>query len=177
MMTSAASIQQLSPSIVATHLLPRNSLFLTATLVVFGLSSAFSQSSAQQPVQSAAVYSLSIAAPVAPNAAPAATPPLELPADQGCVNQGADRRMFAPVVCWMQRHMSWKSPHEPHFALIGKPDGANLGLAWPPYAVINVASGDGRWDMFRIGFRYDRTWRGYIFPTIAAKHVTHPLRY
>jgi hypothetical protein len=97
--------------------------------------------------------------------------------DQGCVNQGRDRRGFAPVVCWMQRHMSWKSEHEPHFALIGKPDGTNVGLAWPPYLVFNSAAGNGHWRMFRIGFRYDRTWQGYIFPTVAAKHVLRPLRY
>lgn len=99
------------------------------------------------------------------------------PADQGCVNQGSDRREFAPVVCWMQRHMSWKSEHEPHFALIGKPNGTNLGLAWPPYTVFNLSDGDGHWRMFRLGFRYDRTWRGYIFPTVAAKRISQPLRY
>jgi hypothetical protein len=165
MMNPAASIQQLSPSTMATHPAVR-SLLIAALLLTFGLASAFSQSAVQSP----AVQSF------APSLA-ASTPSLELPADQGCVNQGSDRRMFAPITCWMQRHMSWKSPHPPHFALIGKPNGPSLGLAWPPYAVINFASGDGRWDMFRIGFRYDRTWRGYIFPTIAAKHVSHPLRY
>jgi hypothetical protein len=73
--------------------------------------------------------------------------------------------------------MSWKSEHEPRFALLGKPDATNLGLAWPPYAVFNLSEGNGHWHMFRIGFRYDRTWRGYIFPTVAAKHTSHPLRY
>ena len=98
-------------------------------------------------------------------------------AAQDCVNQGSDRREFAPVICWMQRQMSWKSEQEPHFALIGKADGNNLGLAWPPYAVVNWKHGNGHWSMFRMGFRYDRTWRGYIFPTIAAKDLSHPLRY
>ncbi len=98
-------------------------------------------------------------------------------ASQGCVNQGSDRREFATVVCWLQRQLSWKSEHEPHFALIGKSDGTNLGLAWPPYAVFNLSEGNGRWHMFRLGFRYDRSWRGYIFPAIAAKRVSRPLRY
>jgi hypothetical protein len=114
-------------------------------------------------------------------AAPAQRPPdvvhSAVPTDQGCVNQGSDRREFAPVVCWMQRHMSWKSEHEPHFALIGRPNGTSLGLAWPPYTVFNLPDGDGHWRMFRLGFRYDRTWRGYIFPTIAAKRISQPLRY
>lgn len=103
--------------------------------------------------------------------------PSATPADQGCVNQGPDRREFAPVVCWLQRGMSWKSGHEPHFVLLGNPGGTNLGLAWPPYMVINLPDGNDHWRMFRIGFRYDRTWRGYIFPTIAAKRISHPLRY
>jgi hypothetical protein len=97
--------------------------------------------------------------------------------DQGCVNQGNDRREFASVICWLQRQMSWKSEHEPHFVLVGRADGTNLGLAWPPYIVFNSPAGNGRWRMFRIGFRYDRTWRGYIFPTIAAKQLSHPLSY
>jgi hypothetical protein len=103
--------------------------------------------------------------------------PSAMPADQGCVNQGSDRREFAPVVCWLQRGMSWKSEHEPHFVLIGKPNGTNLGLAWPPYMVFNTPAGEDQWRMFRIGFRYDRTWRGYIFPTVALKRIAHPLRY
>ena len=103
--------------------------------------------------------------------------PSAAPVDQGCVNQGNDRREFAPVICWLQRQMSWKSEHEPHFVLVGRPDGTNLGLAWPPYIIFNSPDGNGHWRMFRMGFRYDRMWRGYIFPTVAAKHLSHSLSY
>jgi hypothetical protein len=99
------------------------------------------------------------------------------PVSQGCVNQGSDHRVAATVICWAQRHMSWKSEHEPHFVLIGNPERTNIGLAWPPYFVYNSPDGSGRWQMFRIGFRYDRNWRGYISPTAAWKRVSHPLRY
>lgn len=97
--------------------------------------------------------------------------------DQGCVNQGADRRLFATVICGAQRHLSWKSDHEPYFLLIGNPAKTSVGLAWPPYFVFNSPRGNGQWRMFRMGFRYDRSWRGYIFPTIAWKTVREPLRY
>jgi hypothetical protein len=98
-------------------------------------------------------------------------------ANQGCVNQGSDRRLAAPVVCWAQRHLSWKSEHQPHFVLIGRPERTSIGLAWPPYIVYNSPDGSGHWHMFRAGFRYDRNWHGYIFPTSAWKQVSSPLRY
>jgi hypothetical protein len=131
----------------------RSSLSLAAIVIALGLAFAFGQSTRTVNMPSAAS------------------------ADRNCVNQGSDRREFAPVVCWLQRRMSWKSEHEPHFVLLGNPDGTDLGLAWPPYLVFNVSGGNNHWHMFRIGFRYDRTWRGYIFPTIAAKRLSHPLRY
>ena len=98
-------------------------------------------------------------------------------ANQGCVNQGKDRRVAAPLVCWAQRHLSWKSNHEPHFVLIGHSERRSIGLAFPPYLVYNSPDRSGRWHMFRIGFRYDRNWRGYIFPTMAWKRISSPLRY
>jgi alkanesulfonate monooxygenase SsuD/methylene tetrahydromethanopterin reductase-like flavin-dependent oxidoreductase (luciferase family) len=97
--------------------------------------------------------------------------------DQGCVNQGEDRRLAATVICGAQQRLSWKSEHEPHFVLIGRPERTSIGLAWPPYFVYNSPAGGGQWRMFRIGFRYDRGWRGYIFPTIAWKLIPKPLRY
>ncbi len=97
--------------------------------------------------------------------------------DQGCVNQGNDRREFAPVVCWLQRHLSWRSEQKPHFASLGKLEGTHVGLAWPPYLVFNSPDHNGHWRIFRVGFRYDRTWHGYIFPTMAAKRLSHRLRY
>jgi hypothetical protein len=97
--------------------------------------------------------------------------------DQGCINQGNDRREFSPVVCWLQRHLSWRSEQKPYFASLGKPDGIHVGLAWPPYLVFNSPDKNGHWRIIRIGFRYDRTWRGYIFPTMAAKRLSHSPSY
>jgi len=97
--------------------------------------------------------------------------------NQGCVNQGTDHRAGGWLVCWAQRHLSWKSRHRPHFFLIGKRTDTSLGFAWPPYIVYNQPERRGRWRMFRIGFRYDRNWHGYIFPTAAWKTVAVPLEY
>jgi hypothetical protein len=104
--------------------------------------------------------------------------PCNLPSlGEGCVNQGKDCRKCATIICWLQWRLSWNSEHEPHFVLIGKPDLIHVGVAWPPYIVFNAPSRKGRWLMLRIGFRYDRNWRGYIFPTMACKSVAQPLRY
>jgi hypothetical protein len=97
--------------------------------------------------------------------------------DQGCINQGNDRRLAAPFVCWAQRHLSWKSEREPRLLLIGKPQQTHMGLAWPPYLVFNCPNRGGNWRVFRVGFRYDREWGGYIFPTAAWKCLPYPLRY
>jgi hypothetical protein len=66
---------------------------------------------------------------------------------------------------------------QPRFVLVGNPERTTIGLAWPPYLVYNSPAGSGHWRMFRIGFRYDQNWRGYIFPTVAWKLVSRPLRY
>ena len=97
--------------------------------------------------------------------------------DEGCVNQGNEHRLGATVICWAQRHLSWRSEHEPYFVLIGNSKRTSLGLAWPPYLVFNSPDGSGHWRMFRIGFRYDRNWHGYIFPSVAWKRLSNPLRY
>lgn len=97
--------------------------------------------------------------------------------EQGCVNQGQDRRKLGKQVCWLQRQLSWKSEREPHMAFVGSRQRRHVGLAWPPYAVYNSPEADGRWFMVRVGFRYDRVWRGYIFPTLAIKRIPTPLTY
>jgi len=96
---------------------------------------------------------------------------------QGCVNEGNDRRMAGTAICWAQQRLSWKSESEPRFVLLGSAERTSVGLAWPPYFVFNSPDGSGHWRMFHIGFRYDRAWRGYIFPTVALKVLPSPLRY
>jgi hypothetical protein len=97
--------------------------------------------------------------------------------DQGCIHQGNDRRLAAPVVCWLQRHLSWKSEREPRLSSWGEQQKRFLAVAWPPYVVYDSGDGYGHWRMFRAGFRYDRKWRGYIFPTAACKCLSKPVIY
>jgi hypothetical protein len=55
--------------------------------------------------------------------------------------------------------------------------GTNVGVAWPPYLVFNAPEKNGQCLLFRFGFRYDRNWRGDIYPTIAPKSTDKPLLY
>jgi hypothetical protein len=43
------------------------------------------------------------------------------------------------------------------------------GLAFPPYVAVQWQSGPKSWGLFRLGWRYDVNWGGYIFPTAALK--------
>lgn len=97
--------------------------------------------------------------------------------DQGCVNQGNDRRIGAKFICGSQRRFSWKSENRPNLLTIGSSEGVHFAVAWPPYLVVNAPASNGNWRMFRVGFRYDRNWRGYIFPTAACKCIDSPLLY
>ena len=74
----------------------------------------------------------------------------------------------------MQRACSWQDVKPPR---TWKKYWPTLALAWPPYIVVNKKRRDGRWRMFRAGFRFDRTWKGYIFPSAAFKIVDQPLLY
>ncbi len=85
--------------------------------------------------------------------------------------------MAATVVCGMQRKLSWKSENPPHMFRVGSCRRTHVAIAWPPYVVVNSRRADGRWFMFRMGFRYDQSWRGYIFPTAAFKSLDHPVQY
>ncbi len=98
-------------------------------------------------------------------------------ADQTCVNQGSDPRLFPTLVCGMQRELSWKSERLPHLFRVGSRRRTHVAIAWPPYVIVNRRAKDGNWIMFRVGFRYDRTWRGYIFPTAALKEIQYPILY
>ncbi|HKW68000.1 MAG TPA: hypothetical protein VJP04_11975 [Terriglobales bacterium] len=97
--------------------------------------------------------------------------------DQGCIHQGNDRRLAGPVVCWLQRQLSWKAEREPRLSSWGEQQRRFVALAWPPYVVYDSPDGYGHWRMFRAGFRYDRKWRGYIFPTAACKCLSKPVIY
>jgi hypothetical protein len=97
--------------------------------------------------------------------------------DQGCINQGNDRRVAAALVCGLQQELSWKSEDRPKLVKFGRRAGTHIQMGWPPYLVFNAPASNGNWRMFRVGFRYDRTWRGYIFPTAACKCLQSPLDY
>ena len=122
------------------------------------------------------VLAASFLATIRPHACTIYTPPATR-LDQGCINQGNDRRIAASLVCWAQRRLSWKSEREPHLSIIGEPQAAHAVIAWPPYCAVNFPDGSGHWRVFRAGFRYDRNWRGYIFPTAAWKCLPDPMRY
>lgn len=113
---------------------------------------------------------------------------------QGCPGEGNDSRTLGWLICPLQRLLSRKSDKQPRLLIItaGTTSSPFGGLApvlaaagiWPPYLVVNIRikqdphdAFNFLWRMFRIGWRYDRNWKGYIGPSAAWKKVLWPLTY
>jgi hypothetical protein len=94
--------------------------------------------------------------------------------NQGCPGEGLDTRAWGWLICPLQQLLSWRTAKAPKTFKRFWPA---IAVCWPPYVVVNLKRSDGRWRMFRAGFRFDRTWKGYIFPSAAFKIVDQPLLY
>ncbi len=119
-------------------------------------------------------------------------------ADQGCPNEGTDRRIFGPIVCWLQRLFTWSSTYEPISLLIAFPwpnllaSAAIYGLGLPAwlhlltiYFAINFPvpfSGLTKWGVrknihLRWGWRYDFNAKIVIWPEMAIKDTSRAVFY
>ena len=115
--------------------------------------------------------------------------------NQGCPGEGKDNRTLGWLICPLQRLLSWKSDKPPKLLIFTGATSSDhpliyrtttlgaVGL-WPPYLVVNrLIKEDAHdpnnqlWRMFRIGWRYDTNWKGYIGPSAAWKKVLWPLTY
>ena len=90
------------------------------------------------------------------------------------MNAGPDARIDPfGLFCALQRQYSYKSNCEPKLHAHGT-------WAWgthPSYFVYNQQLANGNWLLVRVGWRYDRNWRGYIGPSLAGKKISQPLLY
>lgn len=85
------------------------------------------------------------------------------------VNQGPDKRAggaIGEVLAATQRALSYRSP-SPSTVLAKIPlsDGGHIAIAWPPFLSIFVSKGNGRYQSFRAGWRYDANWGDGNHPT------------
>lgn len=90
---------------------------------------------------------------------------------QGCVNEGADRRKLAWLICPFQRAASFKSTVEPASVTVGFPPVmvVNLPLFWKKPQPIPGAAKPVRPVLhIRFGWRKDYNYGGYI-PSTAIK--------
>src|ERR1041384_6158354 len=95
-------------------------------------------------------------------------------AGQGCPNEGPDTRLLGKVGCKIQRIFSFHSTPPPKW-LLAKHDAEgdmSEGIAFPPYIIIQSKD-----HFFRLGWRFDTNWHGYIFPTAALKRGHLPKGY
>jgi len=98
-----------------------------------------------------------------------------------CPNEGTDPRITRYWTCNLQNSLSTKSTWEPLGIMIG----------FPPFLAINIpllgmteylSKRKNKplkpwYLMFRIGWRYDKFWPGYIFPEVALKIMQSTVYY
>jgi hypothetical protein len=87
--------------------------------------------------------------------------------DQGCPGEGSDTRTFGRWGCSIQRALSFHSDTEPLSVLV----------CFPPFIAVNIPMFDGTYLILRAGFRYDKNWKGYLFPESAAKRKAQTIFY
>jgi len=82
--------------------------------------------------------------------------------DQGCVNEGKDRRLFGKVTCWLQRLLSFQTNVAPFTFVLELPFGFRIITPWP----------GSRKLLFRVAlYRYDYYARKMIFFSAALKRI------
>jgi hypothetical protein len=86
------------------------------------------------------------------------------------VNRGPDPRILGPVGGWIQSRLSFHSSTPPKALRLGSK--GHIAVSWPPFLSIFVPYGD-RFASFRLGWRYDHNWRGYIFDGIVKLRIDH----
>ena len=98
-------------------------------------------------------------------------------ADAGCPHAGSDRRLLGRCGCWVQRKLTIENAQTPtwiwsvrikRFSMRIDPKHPHLLLEWP-------ASSRKLWR-FRAGYRWDANAKAYIFPAVAFKKVTGPMK-
>ena len=119
-------------------------------------------------------------------------------ADQGCPNEGPDRRIFGKLTCFLQRLFTWPTGYEPLSLSVMFPwpnalvSLAILALGLPVwlhlltvYIALNVPipfSKIGKWGVkhslhVRWGWRYDFNAQIFIWPEAAIKKTSRAIFY
>ena len=117
----------------------------------------------------------------------------ELMAEQGCPNEGTDKRLFGKAICFFQRLLTWSSTYEPISVLVAFPwpnllvSAAIVGFGLPLwlllftiYFAINFPvpfSELTKWGVrknifIRYGWRYDFNAKLNIWPSAAIKDTS-----
>lgn len=90
------------------------------------------------------------------------------------VNRGPDPRIGGPVgwlLAAVQTLLSFHSTTPPKVAMLSLRHGGHLAICWPLFLSIFVWRGDGRWWSFRVGWRWDVNWPGYIADVIVKPDI------
>ena len=90
-------------------------------------------------------------------------------AGQGCPGEGSDTRLLGRWGCAIQRALTWHCDEEP----------GGIMFCTPFYVCVNIKvpyTTRKYWHL-RAGTRYDKNFKGYIFPEFASKVKDQPIWY
>ncbi len=96
---------------------------------------------------------------------------------KNCPHEGSDKRLFRSLVCPLQRGLTIENARPP-----GKIFSIRAGNLWVkvdprhPHLLVESRISDRKWLRFRAGYRWDLNARAYIFPAVAFKMTTGPMR-
>lgn len=93
----------------------------------------------------------------------------------GYVNRGPDPRILGPVGGWIQRRLSFHSTTPPKGLKIPLGSG-HVAVTWPPFFSVFIPYAKKRWASFRIGWRWDHNWPGYIADAIVKLRINNVVR-
>lgn len=103
------------------------------------------------------------------------------PTARDYVNRGTDPRILETIPLigsWskgLQNALSFRSTNPPHAVGVPLKRRGHIAVSWPLFVTVAKAKANGRFWTFRIGWRWDGNWPGYIADVIVKTDMKTPV--
>ena len=103
------------------------------------------------------------------------------PTTRDYVNRGTDPRILehvpvvGPLSKGLQNMLSFRSANPPQAVGVPLKRRGHIAVCWPPFFTVATAKANGRYWTFRIGWRWDSNWPGYVADVIVKTDMKTPV--